>query len=219
MLTISSSFSDLYTSINNLFGKQQQPAGNPTPPDNNSEIRASYNVKISAAYEGEFKEKFANFHAKEQCFGPDLAREAYETRNAIKEQHQEQTSTVGRAAIAVRNLFKYGTLGNVGYDQLVQNGKNPEEIAYSAFKTGGGDLGLGNNGFGETLEVWEAIKDRAPHFYPENITPEMITAYKAQIANKQIDVDALLAAGEPDQCEVNLGATAFLPKKIANNAL
>jgi hypothetical protein len=163
---------------------------NEATPRSDTDIRDSYNSKISSAYE-DFRSEFASFHDKEQCFGEDVARKAYETRNLIKEEHQEQTSWLGRAAIAVRNLVKYGSF-NVGYDQLAKTGKNPEEIAYSAFKTGGGDLGLKNNGFGDKLEVWNAIKD-STLLYPEDITPEIVAAYKAQPKGK-VDVEAILAA-------------------------
>src|SRR5690606_2346499 len=70
--------------------------------------------------------------------------------------------------------------------------KNPEEIAYSAFKTGGGDLGLQNNGFGDKLDVWNAIKEVST-LYPEDITDAMVGVYKAQEPGK-VDVDAILAA-------------------------
>jgi len=173
---------------------QQQATDAPVKTKSNKEIRASYNVQISAAYETEFKDKFASFHAQEQCFGEGLAREAFEVRTAIKEKHQEETSTLGRIGIALRNVYKYGAL-NVGYEQLVKSGKNPEEIAYSAFSTGGGDLGLESNGFADTINVWRAVKDDNPHIYPENITPKMIAAYKAQSKNKNVDVDTVLAAG------------------------
>jgi hypothetical protein len=173
---------------------QRSATETPVRSQSNKEIRASYNVQISAAYETEFKDKFASYHAKGQCFGENLAREAFEARSTIKEKHQEQTSTLGRMAISVRNLYKYGAF-NVGYEQLAQSGKNPEEIAYSAFSTGGGDLGLESNGFTDTLNVWKAIKDSAPDIYPEDITPEMIATYKAQSKNKNVNVDAILTAG------------------------
>lgn len=152
-------------------------------------VRESYNVKISEAYQ-EFKTKFQEFHDQEQCFGEDLAREAYEVRSKIKEEHQTQTSYLGRAAIWLRNMMTYGG-GNASYEGLSKN-KNPEEIAYSAFKTGGGDLGLQNNGFGDKLDVWNAIKEVST-LYPEDITDAMVGVYKAQEPGK-VDVNAILAA-------------------------
>jgi len=192
--------------IGSFFGRHSEaPAGEEAKPLSDSDIRDSYNKNINSAYE-DFKSQFASFHDNEQCFGEDLARKAYETRNMIKEKHQEETSWLGRAFIAARNFVKYGAM-NVGYDQLAKSGKNPEEIAYGAFKTGGGDLGLKNNGFGEKLEVWNAIKDKSL-LYPEDITPEMIAAYKAQPKGK-VDVDAILAA-RPAQSP-NPGLNPFAP--------
>ena len=158
-------------------------------PRGDQQVRESYNVKISEAYQ-EFKTKFQEFHDREQCFGEDLAREAYEARSKIKEGHQEQTSYLGRAAIWLRNMVTYGG-GNASYEGLSKT-KNPEEIAYSAFKTGGGDLGLQNNGFGDKLDVWKAIKDVST-LYPEDITDSMVAVYKAQEPGK-VDTDAILAA-------------------------
>lgn len=111
-------------------------------------------------------------------------------RSKIKEAHQEQTSYLGRALIWMRNMVTYGG-GNVSYETLSRS-KNPEEIAYSAFKTGGGDLGLQNNGFGEKLDVWKAIKDVST-LYPEDITDAMVAAYKVQEPGK-VDAGAILAA-------------------------
>ncbi|MGB3275683.1 MAG: hypothetical protein WBA82_05785 [Castellaniella sp.] len=158
-------------------------------PRGDQEVRESYNVKISEAYQ-EFKTKFQEFHDQEQCFGEALAREAYEVRSKIKEEHQEQTSYLGRAAIWLRNMVMYSS-SNASYEGLSKT-KNPEEIAYSAFKTGGGDLGLKNNGFGDKLDVWNAIKEVST-LYPEDITDAMVSAYKAQEPGK-VDVDAILAA-------------------------
>jgi hypothetical protein len=195
--------------ISSFFSRPSEvPVTEETKPRNDSEVRDSYNAKISTAYD-EFRAQIAEFHNNEQCFGEDLAKKAYETRNIIKEKHQEETSLLGRAFIAARNLIKYGSL-NVGYEHLTKTGKNPEEIAYSAFKTGGGDLGLQNNGFGDKLEVWNAIKD-STLLYPEDITPEMVAAYKAQPKGK-VDVDAILAARPGQSPNPTLNPFADLPK-------
>ncbi len=173
--------------------KAQTPA-KAEPQSGMDEIRASYNAKISSAYENEFKPLFAKFHANEQCFGESIAKQGFEARDKIKAQHQEDTPWYGRAAISVYNYMKYGTFGNVGYEDLEKSGKNPEEIAYSAFKTGGGPMGLANNGFGEILDVWKAIK-KDVIIYPEEITPAMVDVYKAQPPGK-VDVAAIMAAKE-----------------------
>jgi len=161
----------------------------------------SDNVKIKAVYaQKELKEKFARYHSQQQCFGPELARETYEICTAIKKQYQEQSSGIEWTFSALRNLARSSTL-DVGYDQLVKAGKDPEEIAYSALKNLGLDVGLENNGLVNTIEVWRAIKDSAPHVYPENITPEMVAVYKVQRHPpyimeindyKNLDVNAIL---------------------------
>ncbi|WP_024905578.1 hypothetical protein [Robbsia andropogonis] len=166
------------------------PASTKAAPLSNADVRNSYNDGVTSAYEDSFKTKFKEFHDKEQCFGDNLAREAFDARSKIKADHQAQTSTLGRLAIWVRNLFTYGG-ANASYSGLSKS-KNPEEIAYSAFKTDGSDLGLKGNGFGEKLEVWKAIKD-VTTLYPEDVTPAMIAAFKAQPRGK-VDVDAILAA-------------------------
>src|SRR5690606_27270652 len=141
-----------YLSWGDQPSKSTPAAGSARQPRGDLEVRESYNVKISEAYQ-ECKTKFQDFHDREQSFGEELAREAYAVRSKIKEAHQEQTSYLGRALIWMRNMVTYGG-GNVSYETLSRS-KNPEEIAYSAFKTGGGDLGLQNNGFGEKLDVWK----------------------------------------------------------------
>jgi hypothetical protein len=167
-------------------------------PRANTDVRESYNVQISSAYHDKFKAKFQEFHDKQQCFGEELAREAYQTRSEIKQAHQAETSMLGQMWIWARNRAVYGA-SNVGYDYLSKN-KNPEEIVYSAFKTGGADLGLKSNGFSDTLELWHAIKHTTP-VYPEDITPTMVNeykaqveAYKTQVQAHQVQVKALMAA-------------------------
>lgn len=162
-------------------------------PSSDELVRQSYNAKVTAAYH-EFLKKALEFHDNGQCFGPELAREAFETRNAIKEAHQAQTSWLGRAAIYVRNLLTYGA-GNVTFESLSKN-KTPEELAYSAFKTDGSDLGLEGNGFADILRTWYAIKDVST-LYPEDITPEMVEAFKAQ-SLRNLDPERILAVYVPD---------------------
>jgi hypothetical protein len=181
-------------------------------PSGNAGVRDSYNDVVSSAYEEAFKAKFKEFHDNEQCFGEDLAREAFDARAKIKEDHQAQTSFLGRAVIWLRNVFTYGG-GNASFEGLSKS-KNPEEIGYSAFKTDGSDLGLKGNGFGEKLEVWKAIKD-VTTLYPEDITPAMIAAYKAQ-PRGQVDVDAILAAREDTSPLPSLNPFEAKPSGVRN---
>jgi hypothetical protein len=163
------------------------------PARSDKEIRESYNATVSDAYK-DFIKTAAAFHDNEQCFGEEVAREAFATRNAIKEAHQAETSWLGQAVILVRNVFMYGA-GNATYESLSRK-KNPEEIAYAAFKTDGGDLGLNGNGLGDVLDTWKAIKDICT-IYPEKITPAMVEAFKSQLPGK-VDPALILAAASPD---------------------
>ncbi|GAB3071648.1 hypothetical protein GCM10027287_01810 [Bordetella muralis] len=158
-------------------------------PRSDSDVRASYNAAVSQAYEA-FAKEAAVFHDDQQCFGDELARKAFNTRDEIKKAHQAETSWLGQAGIWIRNLLTYGS-DNATYEGLSKK-KNPEEIAYSAFKTNGRDLGLTGNGFGDILDTWNAIKADSD-LYPEDITPAMVTAFKAQ-PRGQADVAAILAA-------------------------
>mgnify|MGYP000855868261 CR=1 FL=1 len=108
------------------------PAAGDKPRDN-ADIRNSYNDKVTSAYEDSFRARFQEFHDNEQCFGDELAREAFDARTKIKEAHQAETSLLGRVAIWFRNVFTYGA-GNATYEGLSKT-KNPEELAYSAFKS------------------------------------------------------------------------------------
>lgn len=133
---------------------------------NNIEIRNSYNEMVTNAYKSYFSPKFKEIHDQDMCFGEDLAREAFEARDYIKSLHQEETSMIGNFVIGVRNLYKYGSWSNPGYDYFAKF-KTPEEIAYSAFKTNGSDLGLANNGFGEVYSQWKDLHEDNPELYPE----------------------------------------------------
>lgn len=164
---------------------------NAKPARTNEEIRASYNKQVTEAFD-DFVEVAAAFHDNEQCFGDGVARLAFEKRDEIKKAHQEETSWLGQAAIFVRNMFLYGS-PNATYEVFSRK-KNPEEIAYAAFKTNGSDLGLNGNGFGDVLDTWRAIKNVST-IYPEAITPEMVAAFKAQAPGK-VDPALILAAGK-----------------------
>lgn len=188
------------TSITNDF--PYKPYAAPVPAESKASgdagVRDSYNDRVTSAYSNDFARKFKEFHDNEQCFGDELAREAFGERTRIKEEHQSQTSVLGRIAIWVRNLWTYGG-ANASYEGLSKT-KTPEEIAYSAFKTDGKDLGLTGNGFGDKLEVWKAIRDVST-LYPEDVTPAMLAEYKSQVSaggagtSIRLDPNAILAAG------------------------
>jgi len=169
------------------------PAATRIQPRSDRDVRESYNTAVSQAYQA-FAKEAEVFHRNQECFGDDLARKAFDTRDAIKKAHQAQTSWLGQVGIWIRNLLTYGG-GNASYEGLSKK-KNPEEIAYSAFKTNGADLGLNGNGFGDILDTWNAIKADSD-LYPEDITPAMVAVFKAQPAD-QVDPAAILAARTAD---------------------
>ncbi|MVW71417.1 hypothetical protein [Bordetella sp. 15P40C-2] len=181
-------------SLSSTWGDIQQTIQSYVAPfaSNDAAVRESYNAKVTEAYV-EFVRKAKEFHDNEQCFGEDLAREAFEIRNAIKEAHQAQTYWLGRAAIFVRNVFTYGS-GNATFESLSKK-KNPEELAYSAFRTDGRDLGLKGNELADVLGTWYAIKDVST-LYPEDITRAMVAAFKAQPLDN-INPNPILAAYRP----------------------
>lgn len=159
-----------------------------------AEVRESYNAAISQKYE-EFKSKAAVYHQNEQCFGEELAKEAFDTRHAIKSAHREETSYLAMVAIYARNLYKYGSLqGPTRYEDFRQLGKNPEEIGYSAFKTNGADLGLANNGVGELLDIWSVAQSKGEvSVYPESISQQTVDCIKSQAGEKFTKQDVLAA--------------------------
>ena len=173
-------------------------------------VRDSYNKQVSAAYQ-EFIKEAAVFHDAQECFGEDLARKAFETRDTIKKEHQDQTSLTGRITIFFRNIFAYWS-SNATYEGLATK-KNPEEIAYSAFKTDGSDMGLVGNGFGDVLDTWKAIKTDCD-LYPEHITPAMVEAYKAQ-APGAVNVAEILAARDRVVTQGTADAVAALVARSA----
>lgn len=175
--------------LRNAYSPQADAQTARIQPRRDSDVRESYNAAVSKAYEA-FAKEAAVFHDDQQCFGDELARKAFNTRDEIKKAHQAETSWLGQAGIWIRNLLMYGS-DNATYDGLSKK-KNPEEIAYSAFKTNGRDLGLTGNGFGDILDTWNAIKADSD-LYPEHITPAMVAAFKAQ-PRGQADVAAILAA-------------------------
>lgn len=172
-------------------------------PNTDADVRKRYNAAITDKYENKYKAKAAEFHKKEQCFGPALAREACEERHAIKLAHQGDTSLLGKIGIIAHNLLNYGTIESPGCDYLVNQQKSPEEVFYSAFKTGGADLGLENNGFAETLQIYSALKDK--NIYPEDIDSKTLACFKSN-ANGKLTKEAILASYD---CCVATGNTSF----------
>lgn len=128
------------------------------------QIRESYNRAVDLA-KAEAEKIFEEFEANEMCVGEPVAREFTALRDKIKCDHQLESPWYDRAAIQARQIWKYHVKpsanikemftkcfdilcrgdANPTYDDLVALGKTSEEIAHSAFKTGGGDLGLKNN--------------------------------------------------------------------------
>lgn len=153
-----------------------------------AQVREHYNEDVTAARD-EVYALAKTFHDRDECFGEEVARRAFELRDTVKKAHQEQTWWPFRIGIAIRNYVLYGA-PNATFESLSRT-KNPEQIAYSSLKTDGSDLGLKGNGYNDVLATWEAIREYCT-LYPEDITPEMVAVYKSQPPGK-IDPAAILA--------------------------
>ena len=199
------------------IAKEGQDLKNLTPwNEKNMEVRDEYNEFVNQEYE-KFKVKMMVFHQNKQSIGEDLAREASKVRDEIKKMQREKTSEPERSiGIPLRNIKNkflgnlmhswkkdpYFCLNNPGhclnvfkepdYDYFLARGRTPEEIAYHAFKTGGEDLGLKNNGFGDIITIWEAIKSTGNlDIYPEHLNQEDVAWFKARANGKLTKEGAL----------------------------
>jgi hypothetical protein len=181
-----------------------------------AEVRDMYNKAVMQEYE-KFKAKAAIIHQNKQSIATPLAKEAFETRHHIKLAHREETSYIGGTLIAARNLWKYGSPSGPTYEYLRKQGKTPEEIAYSAFKTDGSDLGLANNGVGEALQIWQVIKSTGNlEIYPEHLSKHDVDWFKSQSKGK-LTKESILASYQAylDKNQKDTGTTpAALPWEI-----
>ncbi len=182
------------------------------------EIRHNYNDHINLAYQNKFKQIFKSIHEENKCIGDIIARDAFETRHSIKEEHQEQTPLLGNIVIGARQFLYYHLkpvfthpkytatkiydkglkylISNPDYDYFINiAGKTPEQIAYSAFKTDGKNLNLADNGFGEILALSEQLKKYIPvELYPEHITSTAAECFKTSLEEREINEQSVCEA-------------------------
>jgi hypothetical protein len=140
-------------------------------PKDNNEIRDSYNQRMAEEW-NKFCIIAKGIHKKQQCIGDSIAQEASALREKIKHEEQNNTSKLGQKIIDERQKKKYGE-GNI-YDKFIKDGKTPEAIAYSSFKTDGRDMGLSNNGIGEIIDIAKILQKKGIEIYPEDLTPKAL---------------------------------------------
>jgi hypothetical protein len=150
-----------------------------TDVNQNYDVRQSYNEHIAELY----KDVYSNAIREIRCQGgditEDMAREASELRSELESIHFYATSMAGKALINARNLVKYKAL-ELDYDYYHNNKKSDEDIFYGAFKSGGGDLGLENNGFSDIVKLSKQIRKAAADEKMKKAHPEFITNKAAE---------------------------------------
>lgn len=156
-----------------------------------SQTRSSYNCEINQLKK-QLLEHSKAVHLKHQSISEQAAVALCLARNEVKRRHQRASSTFGRFAIAVRNLFKYGSISGPECSLKAVQKKGAEESAYAAVSTGGENLGLSNNGFRKIRKVYKIIKKRlgSPHktgYFPEVISAEQAKCFLRDINQKDND--------------------------------
>lgn len=156
------------------------------------QVRKEYNAKISEAHE-DMRPEIIAVHNQSQSIAESMAREAVDIRNKHKKHHDSITSWIGRKILAVTGRNKLHT-----YEEYIAEGYTSEEILYKAFKTGGADLGLKNNGFGDIVGVWNILRSAGyENIYPENINAAKVAQLKVPGA-KTMDKAIVLKAYADD---------------------
>jgi hypothetical protein len=139
----------------------------------NIKIRDEYNNKVNQLVI-KYSNVFLEYHKNDQCFSQEIAIQVSNERDAIKHEMQAQSPFISRFFIYSRNLDKYNNAeGPSKEDKQLQLDENPEIFAYKALKTGGGDLGLSNNGFDQHYNSWE--ENNFNGSYPEELLLGAIT--------------------------------------------
>jgi hypothetical protein len=103
------------------------------------------NAKIRASYKHEVAELAVKFQARLDsgiAIDDEFAREIFADRNKIKYIERSKMDSKSLEEIYHRNEKKYGDKHGPNFDYFVKKGKSFAEIAESAVKTGGEDLGL-----------------------------------------------------------------------------
>jgi hypothetical protein len=155
--------------------------------EEDDKVRDRYNQAVRELYQTYFITEANKFHQNNQSIGKDLARSAVDARNAYKTFYRKRTSLLGLITLTIREWGRPHY-----YEDFESRGQTSEEIMYGAFKTGGKDLGLTNNGFREILVIWNAIKSTGNlDIYPEHLDQEDVAWFKAR-ANGMLTKDGEL---------------------------
>ncbi len=150
--------------------------------ERNAQIRDEYNETVSASYKN-FMEIYKDIHLNHQSIAESVAKEASEARLEIKIQAQANNTPLEKAFLYIRDLCK-----SASSLFSSKSHKNSEEVAYSAFKTGGGDLGLENNGFGDVLKAWRIINKDTDLVIKNGIYPEAMSSEEALTFNECYEI-------------------------------
>ncbi len=179
-----------------------------TDVNQNYDVRQSYNEHITNLYKDVYSKSIREIRCQNGEITEDIAREVSGLRSELESIHYYATSMVGKAAINVRNLFKYKTL-ELNYDYYHNKGKSDEDIFYSAFKSGGSDLKLENNGVDNIVKLSKKIRDASTSntnmqkAHPESITNKVVECFAEQYVSNPND-DIVKVFGE---CEAHFDFT------------
>ena len=151
----------------------------------NKQIRKEYNAARDQKWCETYKQRFKEVHDHGKLIQEPLAREVSVDRDDDKERHQEESSNFFKWVVrplrqcvihpflktgiiaAIRRIYECATFQGINpkYDYFINyEGKTPEQVAYSAFKTDGKDLGLEGNAVGKQVHIWQKL---TPRIYPE----------------------------------------------------
>ncbi len=89
--------------------------------------------------------------------GEVLARTLHAERRKLGEVFKKATPWVLRQFVYARNWLKYNDIYGPTYESLIKKGKTTQDIAESAMRTGGEDLGLTSPLFLKSLSAVEAV--------------------------------------------------------------
>lgn len=169
-----------------------------------AEIRDSYNKINDALFWQSMKELRAINNPSSDPTNPKYytedelkqkAQDMYDIRNSLKLEHRIETSVLSKAGIALYNYWHYGKLTGPSFQDLYVK-KGAIDTILSAFKTGGGDLGIKHNVAQEVIKMSNELTKMG---LPTEVTAITETALEAYTNAKQLGsnvFDAWLASKE-----------------------
>jgi hypothetical protein len=113
-------------------------------------LRDHYNKITETLYWQTLKELQSNYGNYEDP--SEMAKEVFEIRNSIKADHRVETSILGKASIALYNMYKYGKFAGPEFEDLARK-KSAMDIIISSYKTGGKDMGLKSNAVEDIINI------------------------------------------------------------------